>query len=158
MPTLITRKLAILKGEMFMKRPLLKVFIGVIFISLCLTFYVSYTTSAKPTGTIDLTGSKDFWRASLNIHLQYDGELIIMPIRNDFEIPSEISTDIIVNNKCVYTNTLKYIPDSNKNLLGRYMARIDSDDIISGDYFKRSNDEVYINIRSNGESSSILLK
>jgi hypothetical protein len=101
----------------------------------------------------------DFWHASLNIHLQYDTELIITPQRDDFKIPSEISADIITNDKCVYTGKLEYIPDSfNKNYLGSYRVRINSDDIISDDYFKKDNNEVYIIIRFNNESSKIILR
>lgn len=142
-----------------MKRNVLKIFISIMFISLCVILFVMNTTSAKPTGTIDLEGGNDFWHASLNIHLQYDTELIITPQRDDFKIPSEISADIITNDKCVYTGILKYIPDSfNKNYLGSYRVRINSDDIISDDYFKKDNNEVYIIIRFNGQSSSILLR
>jgi hypothetical protein len=142
-----------------MKRNVLKTFIGIIFIGVCLIFYVVNTSSAKPTGTIDLKGGNDLWHASLNIHLQYDTELIIQPARDDFKIPSEISADIIVNSKCVYTSKLEYtINSNNKDSLGTYRVKINSDDIIPGDYFKNKNNEVYIIVRLNGQSSSVLLR
>jgi hypothetical protein len=142
-----------------MKRNVFIVFIGIMIISLFSLFYAIKTNSAKPTGTIDLEGGNDFWHVSLNIHLQYDSELIITPKRDDFKIPSEISTDIIVNNNSVYTDRLKYIPDSfNKNYLGSYRVRLNSDEIISDDYFKKDNNEVYIIIRFNNESSKIILR
>jgi hypothetical protein len=142
-----------------MKRNVLKIFTGIIFTGVCLIFYVVNTSSAKPTGTIDLKGGNDLWHASLNIHLQYDTELIIQPARDDFKIPSEISADIIINNKCVYTGKLEYATDStNKDSLGTYRVRINSDDIIPSDYFKKNNNEVYIIVRFNGQISSVLLR
>ncbi|WP_315122459.1 hypothetical protein [uncultured Clostridium sp.] len=136
-----------------MKRNFLKMFIGVMFISLYLIFYVINTNSSKHANSIiDLTGSNGLWKASLNIHFKYDSELIIRPMSDNFEVPSEISIDIIADNNCVYTDRLKYIPDSNEKLLGEYMLAL-----ISDDYFKKDIKDVDIIIRFNDESSSILL-
>lgn len=140
-----------------MKRNVIKVLIGIMFISLCLILYVTNTTSLKHTGTLDLTGGNDLWKVILNVHLQYDSELIIEPGSDNFKIPPKISIDIIVNNNCVYTDRLEYIPSSNKKFLGKYMVKIDSDDIIPDDYFKKNNSKVYVVIKFNDQSSSILL-
>jgi hypothetical protein len=134
-----------------MKRKTLFMLIGIIFIGLCLIIYLINANSSKQT-TIDLTGGNDLWQASLNIQLDYDSELIIQPGRDDFNIPSEISIDIIVNNKRVYTDRLKYIPDPQFRL-GQYTKVR----LTSKDYFKKGTKNVHIIIRYNGESSSILL-
>lgn len=135
-----------------MKRNVFKVFIVITFIVLCLIFYIANTTFSKPTGSIDLTGGNDFWKAYLNIHLQYDSVLMIVPGSDSFSIPSEISIDITVNNKCIYTDRLKYIPNSNKNSLGKYTATIKSNEL-----FKKDISNVYLIIRFNDKSSSIML-
>lgn len=138
-----------------MKRKTLFILIGTIFIGLCLIIYLINANSSKQTSkqtTIDLTGGNNFWQASLNIQLEYDSELIIRPGRDDFKIPSEISIDIIVDNKRVYTDRLKYIPDPQFRL-GEY-TRVR---FKSKDYFKKDIRNVYIIIKYNGESSSISL-
>lgn len=138
-----------------MKRKTFFMLIGIIFIGLCLIFYLINANSSKQTSkqtTIDLTGGNGFWQVSLNIQLEYDSELIIRPGRDDFKIPSEISIDIIVNNKRVYTDRLKYIPDPQFRL-GQYTKVR----LTSKDYFKKGTKNVHIIIRYNGESSSISL-
>lgn len=133
-----------------MKRKLLIVSIVIVFISL---IYVITAFSTKQDTSIDLKGENNFWQASINIHLKYDSELIIRPSRDDFKIPSEINVNIFINNKCVYTDKLKYIPSSNKNLLGQYMVTLNS-----ADFFKKNINNIYITIESNNKSSSLLLK
>jgi len=110
------------------------------------------TNPLKSDDSIDLTGSNNFWKASLNINLKYDSELIIYPRRDDFNIPSEININIFVNKNCVYSGRLKYIPDSNKKLLGKYKISL-----ISNYYFKEDINNVYIIIKYNNKSSSIAL-
>lgn len=69
-------------------------------------------------------------------------------------MPSEISVEIIVNENSVYIGNLEYIPDTNGFLIGKYMVNLNS-----GDYFNKDIEDkyVYIIIRYNDESSSILL-
>lgn len=129
------------------------IFIGILVISLCLIFYVKNTNLSKYTDTtMDLKGANNFWKASLNIHLNYDSELIIQPQREDFNVPPEINVDIIVNDKCVYTDGLKYIPNSNKELFGNYFVRLNSND-----YFTKDTKNIDLIIKYNNERSSILL-
>ena len=135
-----------------MKRIFFKILVGIIFISLCLIIYMINTNPLKSDDSIDLTGSNNFWKASLNINLKYDSELIIYPRRDDFNIPSEININIFVNKNCVYSGRLKYIPDSNKKLLGKYKISL-----ISNYYFKEDINNVYIIIKYNNKSSSIAL-
>ncbi len=129
------------------------IFIGILVISLCLIFYITNTNSSKHTDTtIDLKGANNFWKASLNIHMNYDSELIIQPQRDDFNVPPEINVDIIVNDKCVYTDGLKYIPNSNKELFGNYFVRLNSND-----YFTKDTKNIDLIIKYNNERSSKLL-
>jgi len=138
-----------------MKRNSLYIFIGIIFISVFTIFYLINTNTVNNSKTIDLKGSNIIWSASLNINLKYDSELIIRPQREDYEVPSEISVEIIVNENSVYIGNLKYIPDTNGFLIGKYMVTL-----ISGDYFNKDieDEEVSIIVRYNNESSSILLE
>ncbi|MFA9397446.1 MAG: hypothetical protein ACERKV_04165 [Clostridiaceae bacterium] len=134
-----------------MKKNILKIVISIM--CLCLFVYILSINSTKHDNkSIDLTGDDIYWNVSLNIQLQYNSVLIIKPATDNFKIPSEINIDIIDNNKCVYTDTLEYIPDSNKNLLGQYRVNLNSND-----YFKKDNNDVSVIIRFNGESSSISL-
>ena len=80
-----------------------------------------------------------------------DSDLRIQPFRDDFDIPTDISIDIIVDNNIVYTDNLKY--EVANEYLGIYSAYIDSKEL-----FKRNIKEVYITIRFNDDSSSILLE
>ncbi len=89
--------------------------------------------------------------ASLNIHFKYNTELIIHPMRDDFKIPSIISIDIIVNDKCVYTDRLEYIPDPNMKLLGKYVVKF------SDDYFKKGIKDATIIIKFNNKNSTVFL-
>lgn len=137
-----------------MKRNSLYILIGILFISLFTFFFLFNTNSENNNKTIDLKGSNIIWSASLNIILNHDSELIIRPQREDYEVPSEISVEIIVNENSVYIGNLEYIPDTNGFLIGKYMVNLNS-----GDYFNKDIEDkyVYIIIRYNDESSSILL-
>ncbi|BDR65721.1 hypothetical protein [Clostridium tetani] len=121
------------------------------FISLCLILYIINTNYSKHDTTVDLKGSNGLWNVSLNIHFKYDSQLIIEPMRDDFKIPSEISIDIIVNNKRAYADRLKYIPNSNEKFLGKYMVNF------SDDYFKKDIKYATIIIRFNNKSNSVFL-
>lgn len=134
-----------------MKKKFLKMFIGIMFISLCLIFYVTNVNSSKHDTTVDLKGANGVWSASLNIHFKYNTELIIHPMRDDFKIPSIISIDIIVNDKCVYTDRLEYIPDPNMKFLGKYVVKF------SDDYFKKDIKDATIIIKFNDKSSTVFL-
>ena len=137
-----------------MKRNSLYILIGILFISLFTFFFLFNTNSENNNKTIDLKGSNIIWSASLNIILNHDSELIIRPQREDYEVPSEISVEIIVNENSVYIGNLEYIPDTNGFLIGKYMVNLNS-----SDYFNKDIEDkyVYIIIRYNDESSSILL-
>lgn len=136
-----------------MKKKFLIVLI-LILLGLCLTFYIINAISAKTTNEIHLEGKDTFWKASLNINLNYDSELNIRPRRDDFIIPSVIDIDIVVNNKYVYNDILKYVEDiDGSSLLGKYTVKLNS-----SDYFNHKTKEVHIIIKYNNESSTILLK
>jgi len=135
-------------------KKILKVLIVIISINLCITFYLANqnSNSLKEEDTIDLVGNNKFWKASLNIHLNYDSELIIRPRRDDFNIPPELSIDIMVDGNSLYTDTLEYIQEPN-NFLGKSMVVLDSDD-----YFNKDTDEIQLIIRYDNEISTIVLK
>lgn len=134
-----------------MRNNFLKIFIGILAVSLFVIIYILSTASRKSVINIDLAGGNDFWHVSLNI--QHDSELTIKPRRDDFKIPSEINADIIVNSNSIYTNKLKYIPSSNKNSLGKYMVNINLNS-----YLKKASNEVYVIVKYNDQSSKILLR
>lgn len=103
---------------------------------------------------IDLSGNNMYWKASLNISMDYNSELIIQPRRNDFLIPPEITANIIEDEEIIYSVDLQYIPhESNPRFLGRYVVYFDS-----GDYFKHNIEEVILNITYNDNDISILLE
>jgi len=102
---------------------------------------------------IDLVGRNDFWKASLNINVGYDSELIVRPIREDFDIPSEIDIIIIYNNNVLYNTKLEYIPNKNKNLLGKYSAKINSDE-----FFNENIDNIQLIIKTEYVNHVIHLK
>ena len=135
-----------------MKKNFLKILVGITFVSLCLVVYIVYPTFSNSASSIDLTGSNNLWKVSLNVHLKHDSELIICPRRDDFNIPSEINVNVIVNNNSIYNGKLKYISDSNKKFLGKYMTNL-----ISDSYFKRDTNNVCIIIKYNGKSNSLTL-
>lgn len=67
-------------------------------------------------------------------------------------MPPEINVNIIVNDKNVYTDGLKYIPNSNKELFGNYFVRLNS-----SDYFTKDTKNINLIIEYNNERSLILL-
>jgi len=79
-------------------------------------------------------------------------KLIIKPATDKFEIPSEISVDIFVKDKCVYTDNLKFLPSSNFKNYGIYTVNLNSNK-----YLERNYKNVYVVIRFNDETSKILL-
>ena len=89
---------------------------------------------------------------SLNIHFNYGSELIIRPATDLFEFPSEISVDVFVKDKCIYTDNLKFIPSSNFKNFGVYTV-----DLNLNRYLERNYKNVYVVIRFNNETSKILL-
>ena len=94
-------------------------------ISICLILYVTRTNISK-NSIIDITGNNDVWRASLNIHLSYNNELVIRPATDEFEPPSEISIDILVKDKSIYTDKLEIIKNDKTSKLGIYKCTFDS--------------------------------
>ena len=61
--------------------------------------------------TIDMTGNNDVWRASLNINMGYDNELVIKLVTEEFDPPSKIIVDVLAKEKSVYSDNLKIIED-----------------------------------------------
>lgn len=102
--------------------------------------------------TIHLTGYNEFWKASLNIHLNYDTELIINPKRKDMEIPSKMTVNLIIDDDNIYSNIIQYEPSKNEGLLGEYMLNLDSNR-----YFTTKTTEVYLQIIYNNNETKILL-
>lgn len=76
-----------------------------------LTSMVLYMISCnmEKNKTIDMTGNNDVWRASLNISIGYDNELVIKLVTEEFDPPSKINVDVLAKEKSVYSDNLKMI-------------------------------------------------
>ncbi len=137
-----------------MKRNLLKIFIAIGFIIICLFFYAINSNFPNHNSSIDLTGSDSYWRASLNIQVGYRSELIIRTSKyEEFEVPSEISIEIIAKDKSVYSDNLKFIPDTNFKNSGKYTIHLESNK-----YLERNYRKLYLVIRFDDETSKIPLR
>ncbi len=138
-----------------MNKKHLQILFFIISISLIVSFYLvnKNSTTTNMPNIIDLVGRNDFWKASLNINVGYDSELIVRPIREDFDIPSEIDIIIIYNNNVLYNTKLEYIPNKNKNLLGKYSAKINSDE-----FFNENIDNIQLIIKTEYVNHVIHLK
>ena len=133
-----------------MKKKIL-IFIIILFNILLLSYCLKEVYLSKTIRIIDLNGNNKYWKAYININLAYDAELNIYPFRDDFNIPSIIDIDLIVDNKTVYSNKLEYIKDKN-DYFGKYIL-----DLKSKDYFSYKTKEVILHIKYNNEVSEIIL-
>jgi len=61
--------------------------------------------------TIDMTGKNDMWRASLNMNIGYNNELVITLVTEEFDPRSEVIVDILAKGKSVYSDKLKIRKD-----------------------------------------------
>lgn len=130
-----------------MKRNLLKTIVTIGFIGICLILYIT-KFNVITNRSIDMTGTNDIWRASLNIQTGYNNELVIILSTEEFEPPSEVFVDILVKNKSVYNNKLKIRQDDFLRF-GIYKHSFDSIKYLEKNYkdvsvFVNFNDETII--------------
>lgn len=116
--------------------------------SMCLIFYMESTRKE----IIDMNGSNDFWRASLNIHPRYRCELVISPATDEFELPTEIYIDVLAKDKSIYTDNLKIIKNKNYSEFGIYRITFDSNKYLESNY-----KDIYVVVSFNDENSKIPL-
>ena len=95
-----------------MGKNFLKTIVVIVILSVILFFYITHDRIEKNT-TIDMTGYKTYWNASLNINVGYNNELVISLSTDKFKPPSEIHVDILVKEKNIYNEDLKSIENDN---------------------------------------------
>lgn len=124
-------------------------------IAILIIFILSYCLKEvyliKTTRIIDMSGTNDQWWVLLNISLHYDSHLLILPFRDDFDVPSTINIEIISNNKTIYTDKLEII-NKKDNSLGEYRL-----DLNSRDYFNYKTKDLIVVIKYSNEASRVLL-
>ncbi len=133
-----------------MKRNHLKIITIIVFIGICLIFFITRFNMTKNRG-IDMTGRNDEWRASLNIAIGYNNELVITLVTEEFEPPSEVFVDILVKDKSVYKNKLE-IEHDNFPHSGIYKSYFDSIK-----YLEKNYKDVSVFVNFNNETITIPL-
>lgn len=131
-----------------MKRYMQK-FIFIIFL-VSIVFNVSSCSMAKNT-TIDMTGRNGMWRASLNMNIGYNNELVVTLATEEFEPPSEVTVDVFAKGESVYSNKLKIKKDDFLHS-GIYKSNFDS-----VNYLEKNYKDVSIVVSFNDESITIPL-
>jgi hypothetical protein len=133
-----------------MKRNHLKIIITIVFIGICLILYIVRYNMTK-NRIIDMTGSNDAWRASLNMAIGYNNELVIKLVTEEFEPPSEVFVDILVKNESVYNKKLE-IEHDNFPHSGIYKCYFDSIK-----YLEKNYKDVSVFVNFNNEAITIPL-
>lgn len=110
----------------------------------------------KNNKCVDLTGTDNKWKVSLNINFAYNSIIVIRPYadyyNNSSQVPpSIIHVRILDGEKEVYDKNLSYIQEQ-KDELGYY-----SDDFLSNFKFPSNIEQVTMIIEYDGEEHSILL-
>ncbi len=131
-----------------MKRNMLKFTLIIFLVSMI--FYMTSCNMAKNT-TIDMTGRNDMWRASLNMNIGYNNELVITLSTEEFEPPSEVVVDILAKGRNVYSDKLKIRKDDFPHS-GIYKSNFDSIK-----YLEKNYKDVSIVVSFNDETITILL-
>ena len=70
-----------------MKKNLLKILIPVVVLVLVATIYITKSNFTKGT-TIDMQGTEDIVRVTLNMNTGYNNELVVRLVTEEFEPPS----------------------------------------------------------------------
>lgn len=100
---------------------------------------------------IDIVGNNNMWKASLNMQIGYNNELVITLTTEKFEPPSEIFVDILVKDKSVYTDKLE-IEDNNFSQFGIYKCNFNSIK-----YLEKNYKDVSVTVSVNDELITIPL-
>lgn len=133
-----------------MKPKHLKIITIVGIIGICLIIYIT-RFNLSTNKNIDMTGNEDAWRASLNVQIDYNNELVITLITEEFKPPSEVFVDILVKDKSVYNSKLKREQDDFLHA-GIYKEHFDSIK-----HLERNYEDVSVLVSVNDETIKIPL-
>lgn len=108
--------------------------IGFVLIIICILIgsqkqYQSKEPSAP--AVIDFSGSSDYWHCALNIITDYNTEVYIQPLRDDFSFPPTILVSVLYDEDVLSETFAEYIPNNSNDsrMLGRFMAKIESEEL-----------------------------
>lgn len=79
---------------------------------------------------IDFSGSSNYWHCALNISVNYNSELFIMPIRDDFTFPPTITVSVLYDQKVLSETLIQHVANQNyPKSLGYFKGMIDSEEL-----------------------------
>lgn len=133
-----------------MRRSFSKGMAIIILVVVSLIFYSTRSPMRKNT-TIDMIGENDGWKASLNMNIGYNSQLVVTLVTEDFEPPSKISIDILAKDQIVYNDKLTIVKDKFPHF-GMYKGSFDS-----SKYLERNYKDVSVLINFNDEIITIPL-
>lgn len=136
-----------------MERNLFRIIIAGVLASIFIVYYTISIHPLRNINSIDLKGKNDFWNTFINIHKNYDCVLMITPATDLFELPLEINVEVYVKDRCIYTDNLELIKDSNFKKFGTYKARFPT-----SSYLERNHENIYVVVSHNDNINKIILK
>jgi hypothetical protein len=83
-----------------------KILLSTGLLGIAMLLYVTVFDSTAYS-TIDMTGNYDEWRAALSIQVDYDNELVVTVVTEEYAPPSEVFVEIMVKGESVYEYTLE---------------------------------------------------
>ena len=137
-----------------MKKNNWKILSGIGFIGVVLVLYITVFNSTAYS-TIDMTGNHTgetgIWEVSLNTHVGYDNELVATLVTEEFEPPSEVFVEILVEGQNIYETKLKKEEDDFADS-GVYKDMFDAMEDLEKNY-----GDVSVSLDFDGESITIPL-
>ena len=137
-----------------MKKNKWKILSGIGFIGVALILYITVFNSTAYS-TIDMTGNHTgetgMWEVSLNTQVGYDNELVATLVTEEFEPPSEVFVEILVEGQNIYETNLKKEEDDFSDS-GVYKGMFDAIEVLEKNY-----EEVTVTVSFDDETVTIPL-